>query len=153
MLIWLQFHPPSNSCSVQREHPCSATVPCLPLCLSSSDSRTQHCCQGYHLLILVHNFEPHHQASAWLIADTGTESSDTHTHTQKTDTQTWLCVHLMCIVNKSTYNEGEVFEEQGVHWDCRQNGKWNTLGTSDPLWSLVVMWSLFLSFNAKTRYV
>lgn len=56
------------------KHPCSAMVPCL--CLSSSDSHTEHCCQGYHLLILVHNFEPHHQATARPMA--GTKSPDTH---------------------------------------------------------------------------
>lgn len=87
---------------VFREHPCSATVPCLPLCLSSSDSRTEHCCQGYHLLILVHNFEPHHQAAEWPMAETGTECPETHsdTHARKhthTYTHMALCaIHVYC---------------------------------------------------------
>lgn len=92
-LIIIRFHPATlgrSRCVTGsqpdrffREHPCSATVPCLPLCLSSSDSHTEHCCQGYHLLILVHNFQSRLQAAAWPMVHTATESPDAHKHTNK----------------------------------------------------------------------
>ena len=92
-LIIIRFHPATlarSRCDTGsqpdrffREHPCSATVPCLPLCLSSSDSHTEHCCQGYHLLILVHNFQSRLQAAAWPMVHAATESPDTHKHTNK----------------------------------------------------------------------
>lgn len=99
MLIWLQFSLSSNSCSAQMWCWFAARLDggfqrasmfghgALPSPQpGSSDSHTEHCCQGYHLLILVHNFQPRLQAAAYLMAET--ESPDTHA-------EKLLCVWLM----------------------------------------------------------
>lgn len=109
---------------------------------------TEHCCQGYHLLILAHNFQPQWPGSAHdsqlTRAPRGLRCTGTLRRSvmQQQQQQHGFSVHWMFVVNERLHNGVSSFRGRcccSLRLETDSEGGGEVWGATDPLWSCFVL--------------
>lgn len=108
---------------------------------------TERCCQGYHLLILAHNFQPQWPGSAHDSQLTRAPRGLGRTGTlrrsvmQQQQQQPGFSVHWMFVVNERLHNGVSSFRGRccSLRLETDSEGGGDGWGATDPLWSCFVL--------------